>query len=270
MLYVEGVSKSYSREYRLEQSCSHHRVALSPVTFSLQQGDVLGLLGLNGAGKSTLLKGLAGVFPFSRGEVECSGVRLGKHPCEYRARIGYQPERVCLPESMTVREVFSFLSRVHLLRDEMRDRRFQELCSLLSLSQLLDVPCGELSKGERQRVGFFAANLHGPALLLLDEPMSGLDPRQMREFRSFIRRERESRITVLSTHLLGEVLALCNKALILHEGRVVAFRENLGAESPEKLEQFFLRLAPASASEHGIEEVSLDEERKETKVVQGL
>jgi ABC-2 type transport system ATP-binding protein len=229
MFTVEAVSKYYGGH-----------PALREVSFSLEEGDILGLLGLNGAGKSTLMKGVAGAVPFSSGDVRIHNASLSKQPLEYRSLLGYQPEIPCLPEGLTVREFAYFVATLHGLKGDDAKERIQTQLEHLSLIHLADALCGELSKGERQRVGFLAATVHAPQVLLLDEPMSGLDPEQMLNFRSFIRAKRESRITILSTHLLNEIHSVCNKLLILHQGEVTLFLDDLSTKSLEELEAHFL------------------------------
>ena len=243
MLVVNSVSKSY-------QSFE----ALHRVTFQLQFGDVVGLLGLNGAGKSTLLKGLAGVLPFTSGEV-----RLGKadSSLELQKLVGYQPERPCLAPSLTVHQQIKTVEEIYGLDRAVRSQRRKELIELLSLQSLLHVPCGELSKGELQRVGFLLSTIHSPKLLLLDEPMSGLDPKQMLAFRKFIHAEKKERITILSTHLLQEVQAVCNKLLILTEGQLTTFKEDLSGESLSHLENYFLQVIPGGKSRTDSEETKI-------------
>lgn len=230
MLTVNNVSKRY-----------RSNTALSGVSFHLQMGDVLGLIGLNGAGKSTLLKGLAGVLPFISGEVSFQGRVLGSSNRSSQELIGYQPERPCLSPLLSPLQHVALLECIHEIPKERRSGRRKELFSLLALEALLDVPCGELSKGEQQRVGFLLATLHSPKLLLLDEPMSGLDPKQMLAFRTFVQSERSERVTILSTHLLQEVHALCNKFLILQDGKVSVFREDVSLDNLSHLEQYFLQ-----------------------------
>ena len=137
------------------------------------------------------------------------------------------------------------------------------MVSLLELEHLLHVPCSELSKGELQRVGFLLATLHSPRLLLLDEPMSGLDPKQILAFRSFIHAEKKERVTLLSTHLLQEVSAVCNKLLILSNGTLSAFQEELSKHSITHLEDYFMHASQNEKQFEGADKVEMEE----TKIV---
>lgn len=237
MLIVNSVSKSYGAIS-----------ALSRVSFSLSHGDVLGLVGLNGAGKSTLIKGLAGVFPFSSGEVRCGDSSLAGDPLGYRMVVGYQPERPCLPEALTVLEYVSFIRSIccHSSSGDRTDKLLHDL-DLFPLRYSL---CTELSKGEQQRVGFLAAVIHQPKLLLLDEPMSGLDPKQLLAFRRFVSAESDQRITILSTHLLSEIRAVCNKLLVIDRGQVKMFEEDLSHKDLAHLERYFVQAVPEGDEEY--------------------
>ncbi len=196
--------------------------AVSDISFSVAQGEVVGFLGPNGAGKTTTLRMLSGFLPPTSGEVRVAGYPVCSEPMEVRSRIGYLPENCPLYPDMRVDEYLRFraaLKKVPGRRVRSRVQSVKEQCGLSDMGRRI---IGRLSKGYRQRVGMADALVHEPALLILDEPTIGLDPSQVREVRRLIRDLAQRHTILLSTHILPEVEMTCRRVLIIHRGKMVA------------------------------------------------
>ncbi|RJQ45500.1 MAG: ATP-binding cassette domain-containing protein [Gammaproteobacteria bacterium] len=195
--------------------------ALSDVSFEVRRGEVLGFLGPNGAGKSTTMNILTGNLAPSRGRVWINGVDLLDEPKRAKRALGYLPEHPPLYLELTVDEYLDYCARLRGLRGgalrKARDLAKQR-CGLTAAGKRL---IGNLSKGYQQRVGLAQALVHEPPVLMLDEPTVGLDPLQMREMRALIRELGRERALILSSHILPEVQATCDRVLIIHQGRIV-------------------------------------------------
>jgi ABC-2 type transport system ATP-binding protein len=192
------------------------RTVVRDLSLALDKGEVLGLLGVNGAGKSTTLRMMAGVLAPSAGTVRFGGQDLGEHPGLARRGIGYLPETPPLHDELSVVEYLAFSARLHAVaRIAAAVDRAIERCVLGDVRRRL---IGALSKGFRQRVGLAQAIVHEPALIVLDEPASGLDPVQALKLRELVRGLGADHAVVLSTHVLPDVLACCDRVAILHEG----------------------------------------------------
>jgi ABC-2 type transport system ATP-binding protein len=218
------------------------RVAVEALSFEVARGEVLGLLGVNGAGKSTTLRMIAGVLAPDDGHVLLDGADLYEHPGLGRRGIGYLPERAPLHAELSVTEFLVFCGRLHGLRQReavAATQREIERCDLGEVRQRL---IGQLSKGFQQRVGIAQALLHAPALVVLDEPASGLDPVQSLRMRELIAGLRDSHAVILSTHLLAEAEACCDRIAILHRGQLRQLTPVTRGETA-RLEQVFLRIA---------------------------
>ncbi len=211
MIRVENLEKSYV-DVR----------ALDGVSFDVPQGQVVGLLGPNGAGKTTAMRILTGFVAPSGGSAYIDGIDVQDDPMACQRRIGYLPEGNPLYTDLRVREVLRFAADMHGLRGEARRRAIDEAVEQVGLAGLEHRTIGTFSKGYRQRVGLAQALLHRPPVLILDEPTSGLDPNQQEDMRDLIRRLGQERTVVLSTHILSEVEAVCQRALIIAKGRLVA------------------------------------------------
>jgi ABC-2 type transport system ATP-binding protein len=198
------------------------RQALFDVSFSIAKGEVVGFLGLNGAGKTTVLKILSGALLPSAGSFTVDGVDGLAHPREVRRRIGFLPDRPPLYPEMTVRQMLAYAGRLHGVPSSSIDRRVDEVLALTGLGSVGDDLVEWLSHGYKQRVGIAAAIIHQPALVILDEPISGLDPAQIRAMRDLIRGLAEKHTVLLSSHILGEVSQTCDRILLIHGGRIVA------------------------------------------------
>ena len=196
------------------------QAALNDVSLKVPSGQVLGLLGPNGAGKSTLMRLISGYLPATSGYVEVCGFDVDSEPLETKKRIGYLPEHNPLPEEMFIREYLSFVGGMYKVNNVAK--RVEEVMSLVALEPEASKKIGQLSKGYRQRVGLAAAILHEPEVLILDEPTSGLDPNQLVEVRALIKNIGRERTVLLSTHVMQEVEAMCDRVVLIKNGEVVA------------------------------------------------
>lgn len=196
------------------------REVLHDVSFSLQREDVLGLLGVNGAGKSTTLSIVAGVLKPSTGCVRIEGKDVDEDGRAIRDRIGWVPENVPLWPELTVLEALDACARLRGLSNTARKTACERELERLALHDVAHRLCGQLSLGLKRRVGLAQALLHEPDLLVLDEPSNGLDPLQAAQLCELIGTLSHARGIILSSHVLAEVEAMCNRVVILHEGRV--------------------------------------------------
>lgn len=195
--------------------------AARDVTFTVEPGEVVAFLGPNGAGKSTTMKLLTGYLAPSTGYARIAGFDVATQRIEASKRLGYLPENGPLYPDMTPRSLLKFFGQARGMTRDQIDQRLGEVISLCRLETVLGKPIGKLSKGYRQRVGMAQVLLHEPDVLILDEPTAGLDPNQIREVRKMIRTLGETKTILLSTHILQEVEAMCNRVIFINEGRVV-------------------------------------------------
>ncbi len=195
--------------------------ALDQVSFSIMPGEIVGLLGPNGAGKSTLMKIITCFIPPTDGEVLVCGYDIFEQSLQVRERVGYLPEHNPLYLDMYVREYLEFIAGIHKIKGN-KKKRVAEMVELTGLTLEQKKKIGALSKGYRQRVGLAQALIHDPEVLILDEPTSGLDPNQIHEIRNLIRSIGASKTVMLSTHIMQEVEAICDRAIIIHKGKIVA------------------------------------------------
>jgi ABC-2 type transport system ATP-binding protein len=196
--------------------------ALRDVSFRVAAGEIVGLLGPNGAGKTTAIKILTGYLQPDEGQVEIDGLDVLTHTLEVQARIGYLPENAPLYPELSVQSYLKMIADLRQIPPDDQPARLSEAVHATSLADHLTRPIAELSKGFRQRVGLAQAILHKPRLLILDEPTIGLDPTQIVEIRRLIRRLARHSTILFSTHILSEVEALCDRAIILMNGRIRA------------------------------------------------
>ncbi len=211
MIDVTDVSKAYGSVQ-----------ALDAVTFHVEAGEIIGLLGPNGAGKTTMMKILTGYLQPDEGEVIVDGLDVLTDTLEVQKRIGYLPENAPLYPEMSVQAYLKMMAELRQIPPAERTRRISEAVRSTGLVDHLTRPIGHLSKGYRQRVGLAQAILHKPKLLILDEPTVGLDPTQIVEVRRLIRRLARNSTVFLSTHILSEVEATCDRVIILLNGQVRA------------------------------------------------
>lgn len=195
--------------------------AVNGISFSVAKGEVVGFLGPNGAGKSTTMKMITGYLPASSGAVRICGFDVEREPKASKSHVGYLPEGAPLYGEMTPQALLEFWAAVRGLSGERRRERIRFVVDALELAPVLLRRIETLSKGYRRRVGFAQAMLHDPDVLILDEPTDGLDPNQKHHVRRLIRDMSASKAIIISTHLLEEVDAVCDRALIIDQGRIV-------------------------------------------------
>jgi ABC-2 type transport system ATP-binding protein len=197
-------------------------VAVDGISFKVEPGQVLGFLGPNGAGKSTTMKMLAGFLAPTSGSATVGGFDVESHPLEAKRVLGYLPEGAPSYGEMSVHEFLEFIADVRGLKGELRYKRVDDAIARLHLERVLEQPIDTLSKGFKRRVGLAQAILHDPEVLILDEPTDGLDPNQKHEVRTLINAMSRDKTIIVSTHLLEEVHAVCTRAIIIANGRILA------------------------------------------------
>jgi ABC-2 type transport system ATP-binding protein len=204
---------------RLAKSYGTQR-AVDDISFKVGKGEIVGFLGPNGAGKSTTLKMITGYLRPDAGEVKVCGIPVASEPLNARRKLGYLPEHNPLYPDMYVREYLGFIASIHRLSNP--QQAIDDAMQTTGLMPEAKKRIGQLSKGYRQRVGFAAALIHQPEVLILDEPTTGFDPNQISEIREVIRQLGQDRTVLFSSHILQEVEALCDRVIIIHRGAVVA------------------------------------------------
>ena len=212
--------------------------ALDNVSFSVEKGYVTGFLGPNGAGKSTMMKIITGFLPPSSGEVQVNGLEVRNNLLEVRKTIGYLPEHNPLYPEMYIREYLNYVAGIYKLSHN-KKKKVEEIIGLTGLGPEQHKQIGSLSKGYRQRVGLAQALLHDPGVLILDEPTSGLDPNQIVEIRELIKTLGREKTVLLSTHIMQEVEAVCDRVIIIHQGRIVADETEHSLVSLREKQSFF-------------------------------
>ena len=205
--------------------------AVDDLNLTVPRGEFLCFLGPNGAGKTTTIKMLTGLVKPTSGRAFVAGYDVQKEPVEAKRRIGYLPEGAPSYPEMTPRSFLEFIAEARGVPAAVRKQRLDEMFQLLHLEKVLDQAIDTLSKGYRRRVGLAQAILHDPEVLILDEPTDGLDPNQKHEVRELIGRMAKSKIIVISTHLLEEVEAVCNRAIIIARGKILADDTPRGLEA---------------------------------------
>ncbi|MCP3057315.1 ABC transporter ATP-binding protein [Myxococcus sp. K38C18041901] len=240
MIEVQHLTKRY-----------RDRVAIDDLTFSVEEGEILGFLGPNGAGKSTTMKILTGFLPASEGVARVGGFDVHQHPLEVKRRIGYLPETPPLYPEMTVESYLRFVASLKRLPSREQKTEVERVAALTGVTQVLGRVLGNLSKGYKQRTGIAQALLGSPPVLILDEPTEGLDPAQRAEVRALIKGLAGKHTVILSTHILPEVTMTCQKVLILHQGRIAAYDDlgklagTQGTAESASLEEVFIKLTAA-------------------------
>jgi ABC-2 type transport system ATP-binding protein len=229
MIEVSDLSKTYG-DY----------AAVSKVSFSAAKGDIVGFLGPNGAGKTTTIRMLATYLPPSSGSASIAGFDILREADEVRKHIGYLPENPPLYPEMTVHEYLKFIAEIKGVPRAKIQERISEVIEQCFITDVRNKLCQHLSRGYRQRVGLAQAIIHDPEVIILDEPTSGLDPKQIIDIRKLIHSLGESHTVVLSTHILPEVSMLCNKVVIISNGRVVIESELGDLTKDKDLEQIFI------------------------------
>jgi len=197
------------------------QTVLNNITFEIGEGEVVGFLGPNGAGKTTTMKILAGALSYTNGQVNICGVEVSENPILTKSFVGYLPEQNPLYQDMYVKEYLLFVAETYGLGKE-KYERVNELIDRVGLRPEFQKKIGQLSKGFRQRVGLAQALIPNPKVLILDEPTTGLDPNQLEEIRALIREIGKDKTVLLSTHIMQEIKAICNRVIVINNGDIVA------------------------------------------------
>ena len=231
-------------------------MALNNVSFKVEEGTIVGFLGPNGAGKSTTMNIVTGYLSATSGEVTVSGKNTLDEPNEVKKLIGYLPEQPPLYLDMTVKEYLNFMYELKKVKLP-REKHIKEICQLTKIDNLYDRLIGNLSKGYRQRVGIAQALLGNPPVLILDEPTVGLDPKQIIEIRNLITNLGRNHTVILSSHILSEVQAVCERIIVINNGRIVADgATDTLAHDLSKDHRLILRVeAPEREAVHAIREL---------------
>lgn len=208
MIEVENVSKLFGN-FR----------AVDGISFSIQTGEIVGLLGPNGAGKTTTMRMISGFLEPDSGTVKIDGLDVLKNPVETKRKIGYMPESAPMYSDMIVADYLKYIAEIENQNPAEKCRELAEVCGL---KEVMHKNIGELSRGNRQRVGLAHALMGNPEILILDEPTSGLDPNQVLEVRSLIKQIGKTHTVIISTHILSEVEMLCGRVIIISGGKKVA------------------------------------------------
>ncbi|MBS1506641.1 MAG: gliding motility-associated ABC transporter ATP-binding subunit GldA [Bacteroidetes bacterium] len=210
-LFIDHLTKIYGAQK-----------AVNGISFSVEQGEIVGFLGPNGAGKSTTMKIATGYIPPTNGKVVVSGFDVVEEPMKVKKIIGYLPEHNPLYLDMFVHEYLNFIGKIYQIPHRQLKPRISEVVSMCGLTLEQNKIIGSLSKGYRQRVGLAQALLHNPDVLILDEPTSGLDPNQIFEIRKLIKEISRDKTVIFSTHIMQEVQALCDRVIVINRGKIVA------------------------------------------------
>lgn len=196
--------------------------ALDNISLAINEGEIVGLLGPNGAGKSTMMKIVTCFIPPTSGEVKVCGFDINEQPMNIRSLIGYLPEQNPLYNELYVRESLEFIAGIHGIKGKERKERVEYMIEKVGLTKEVKKRIGMLSKGYKQRVGIAQAMIHDPKVLILDEPTTGLDPNQLVDIRNLIKELGQDKTVILSTHIMQEVEAVCNRVVIINNGKLVA------------------------------------------------
>jgi len=234
---VKNVTKVYGKQK-----------ALDNVSFEIKKGEIVGFLGPNGAGKSTMMKIITGYIPPTSGYVEVNGLSIFENSLEIKRQIGYLPEHNPLYYEMYVKEFLEFIAKLYGIKDV--QKRVKEMIDICGLEIEQHKKIKALSKGYKQRVGLAQALIHNPSVLILDEPTSGLDPNQLEEIRQLIKELGKNKTVMLSTHIMQEVEAVCNKVIIIHRGKIVASDDIQRIKTATKSSRIFVEFSSALSEKH--------------------
>jgi ABC-2 type transport system ATP-binding protein len=218
VIQIENVTKQYGKH-----------IALDSLNFTVNKGEILGFLGPNGAGKSTTMNIITGYISATEGYVKVDGMDILEHPEKVKSKIGYLPEIPPLYMDMTVEEYLKFVSKLKKVKADSIESSIEQIMSLIKIDHVKKRLIKNLSKGYKQRVGLAQAIIGDPEVLILDEPTVGLDPKEIIEIRNLIKNIGKERTIILSSHILSEVSAVCDRVLIINKGKIVA------SGSPEEL-----------------------------------
>ena len=226
MIHAEGLTKYY-----------HDLCAVDHINLDIQRGEIMGLLGPNGAGKTTTMRMFTGFLRPTSGTIKVKDYDIRSNPLEIKKLMGYLPESAPLYHDMLVFDYLNYVADIRDLDKKEKTSRIKHLGDLCGINEVMHKPIGELSKGYKQRVGLSHAMMNDPEILILDEPTSGLDPNQIVEIRDIIRQIGKEKTVILSTHILSEAEATCDRVVIIDRGKIVAdsdletLKESAKAES---------------------------------------
>ena len=224
MIEINGITKRYGA-----------KLAADNVSFSVGAGEIMGFLGPNGAGKSTTLNILTGYLSATEGSAKIDGIDIFENPIEAKSKIGFLPEQPPLYGDLTVKEYLNFVYDLKRCKLD-REKHIKDICDVVKITDVYNRVIKNLSKGYRQRVGIAQALIGNPPVLIFDEPTVGLDPKQIIEIRNLIKKLGKEHTIILSTHILSEVQAICDRIVVINKGRVVADEktENIARAVEEK------------------------------------
>jgi ABC-2 type transport system ATP-binding protein len=241
MIKIEDLTKYYNA------TC-----ALDHINVEIKKGEIVGLLGPNGAGKTTTLRILTCYMPPTSGGIQVKDYNIRQNALEIKKLIGYLPESAPVYKHMIVYDYLTYVADIREIPANARDKRLHDLADLCGLNDVMHKNVYELSKGYRQRVGLAHAMMSDPEILVLDEPTSGLDPNQIIEVREIIKRIGKEKTIILSTHILSEVEAACNRVIIINKGKIVADDETKNLQKTAG-EQYAIRLVLRNAAFRDVE-----------------
>jgi ABC-2 type transport system ATP-binding protein len=224
---VQNITKNYGSQ-----------LALNDVSFEVGSAEVVGFLGPNGAGKSTMMKILTCFIPQTSGKAEVCGFDVSEQSIEVRRQVGYLPEHNPLYLDMYVKEYLEFIAGLHNVKNV--NKRIAEMIDITGLQVEQKKKIGALSKGYRQRVGLAQALIHDPKVLILDEPTTGLDPNQLTEIRNLIKEVGRHKTVMLSTHIMQEVEAVCDRVIIVNKGQIVANDETTTLQNSQQGSRYII------------------------------
>ena len=238
MIEVSGLTKGYGKNR-----------GISDVSFTVSEGQIVGFLGPNGAGKTTTMNILTGYLIADNGDVKVAGIDVLRQPLEASRHIGYLPEQPPLYLTMSVKAYLSFIAELKGIRAAARKAHIEGICKTVGITDVYNRVIGHLSKGYKQRVGLAQALIGDPEVLILDEPTIGLDPRQIVEIRNVIKAMGKRRTIILSSHILPEVSAICDRVLVISGGVIVADGkpDDLAVATAEHYTTLVVRVAEAQS-----------------------
>lgn len=241
MIEIKNLSKSYGA-----------KKAVDNISFTINKGEIIGFLGPNGAGKSTTMSILTGYLSYNQGSVKVDGKEVLDDPIEVKKKIGYLPELPPLYLDMTVNEYLNFVYDLKKVKDN-REKHIKEILDMVGILDVRFRLIRNLSKGYKQRVGLAQALVGNPEILVLDEPTVGLDPKQIIEIRNVIKKLGKTRTVILSSHILPEVSAVCERVIIINKGKIIAVDtpENLSAEKTSR-QQLIIRVSGEKDKIHSV------------------
>ena len=220
MIEVKNVTKKYGKH-----------IAVDNISFTINEGEIVGLLGPNGAGKSTTMNMLTGFIEQTEGEIYIDGYDMLKKPKKAKKEIGYMPEGVPLYMELTVKEFVTYMAEIKNVNKKTRKEKVEKIIEQTGLKEVERKLIRNLSRGYKQRVSMAGALVGEPKILILDEPTVGLDPKQSTEIRNLIKELGKTHTIILSSHILSEISQICNRVIIINKGKIVAI------DTPEKLEE---------------------------------